>query len=43
VLRWGDLAAILRECADSNALSGIEQALARNVVKPLERAGFGSS
>jgi hypothetical protein len=43
VLRWGDLAAILRECADSNALSGIEQALARNVVEPLERAGFRSS
>lgn len=39
-LRWSDLAAILRECAESTALSGIEGALARNAADWLERAGI---
>jgi hypothetical protein len=43
VVHWGDLAAILRECAGSDALAPIEGALARNALDWLDRAGMPAS
>ena len=39
-VRWGDLAAILRECEQADILTPIERALARNVVTWLGRVGI---
>jgi len=40
-LRWTDLAAILRDCEQSDVLTNIERALARNAVTWLEQVGIG--
>ena len=39
-LSWTDLAAILRDCEHADVLTHIERALARNVVRWLERVGI---
>ena len=40
VLRWTDLAAILRDCEEARVLTEIERAVARNARTWLERVGF---
>jgi hypothetical protein len=40
VARWADLAAILRDCKESDALSGIERALATNALSWLAEVGI---
>jgi hypothetical protein len=40
VVRWTDLAAILRDCEQTHVLSTIERALARNAVRWLASVGI---